>query len=441
MTLTQKTAKNIGIIFLATIFNRVVRFISKIILARLLLPADFGLVALGSLAIETLNLFRDVGMGSALIYQKKQVKEAANTAFILIPIIAVILFITAYFIAPFVAAFFGELAVTEIVRILAIVLIIGSLGSVPATLLEKELNFKKAVIPQIASTIVYAIVAISLALNGFGFWSLVYGALASSFGNLITIWCVSPWRPEFRFNKQAAMELVGYGKHILGVGILVFLATNLDDAIVGKILGMSALGMYTIAYSISNLPATNITHLINRVMFPTYSALQDDKERLKIAYVKTLKYVSLLSIPLAFGIIAIAHDFVYVILTEKWIPTIALIQILCFYGLVRAIGAATGDIFKAIGKPRLLTFFTAIPLIIFIIFVIPVIEYYGLVGICILVTISEAVSVTFAFMKVNRILEISLVEFSNIIKNPFLAGSLSLIFTVFTRSLTSPVSA
>jgi O-antigen/teichoic acid export membrane protein len=433
MNLKQKTVQNIGIVFIAAVFTRLIKFVSTIILARILLPEDFGLVAIASIFLNLLDMFKDLGVGNALIYKKEKVDDAADTAFIIIPLLGAVLFAIAYFSAPFAAIFFGDAIVTDIIRVSAITFLLAPFGSVPSILFEKNLDFKKSQTPQIISSTVSSVLSIFLALVGFGVWSLIYSGLIGAVTGLLVIWKITPWRPRLRFDLSIAKELFGYGKHILASSFFIFLATNLDSTIIGRLLGVTALGLYSMAYRISNYPVTNVTYLISGVMFPTYSKLHGAGGKLKKAYLMTFKYVSLLSIPASFGILIITNDFVQVVMKPKWGPIIPIIQILCFYGLVRSLGATTGEIFKATGKPKLLAFFTAMSLGLFVLLVIPAITFYGVVGVCVITTFSEGFTVVFALREVNRILGISLKEFSDMLKDPFVAGSLALLVAYLVK--------
>nr|QNO41761.1 lipid II flippase MurJ [Methanosarcinales archaeon ANME-2c ERB4]QNO42739.1 lipid II flippase MurJ [Methanosarcinales archaeon ANME-2c ERB4] len=408
MTLAKKAAYGIAWVTLSSILIRVFNFATKIILARLLAPADFGLLAIGLLAINSMGLLRDLGFGAALIYKKDDSDHtAANTAFMLLPIIASVLFVLAYLSAPYVAMFFDTAAVEPIVRVLALTFIISSFGTVPSMLLEKELEFKKKVLPETVPVAGYACVTIGLALHGYGVWSLVYGQIVSAVLMAVLIWVVSDWRPTFKFDRGVARELFGYGKHILGASVVIFLITNIDDAIIGRMLGMEALGFYTMAYTISNLPATQITHLVSRVMFPAYSKLQDDRDALRRAYLKTLKYVSMLSIPAAFGIFVIAPDFVSVVLGVKWMPAVPALQVLCFFGLSRSIAATTGSIFQATGRPEILLKTSFIQLIVMVLLIYPLVIRYGIVGVGLAVTIPIFIQAIVQVYIVHRILHMN----------------------------------
>jgi len=406
MGLAEKTVKNTAIVFLAEAFSRLARLGTKIILARLLLPQDFGLIAVAAICIETLNLFRDLGVGPALVYRQERVEEAANTAFVLIIIFSAVLAVISYTAAPYISDYFNEPQVSLIVRVFTITFIISSLQVLPMTLLEKGLEFKKAVTPTVVSTIAYSIVAVYMAYNGYGVWSLVYGGLIASVFGLFTVWHLSPMRPSPNLNPKIARELLGYGKHVLAATLIAFAAANLDDLVVGKALGMTALGFYALAYNISNWPANQVSQGINRVMFPTFSKLQDDAVRLRRAYLKTLSYVGLVSFPLSFGLLVISPIFVPVVLTEKWLPIVPLIQVMCFYGLSRAFGKTAGTLFQAKGKPQFVTYYSSI-ILVFLLSMMPFVSRLGLIGVSLMVTSGFIYSSILAFRRANEILGVS----------------------------------
>jgi len=350
--LEQKTVHGVTCVALITIIRRFLNFIVKIILARLLEPTDFGLVAIGLLVINTFDLFRELGFSSALIYKGDDSEHtAANTAFIILPIIGTILFVVSYISAHYIATFFNNPTIEHIIRILSLTFIISSFGNVPYTLIEKELEFKKEVLPETISRIGYACVAIGLALLGYGVWSIVYGQVISVALLTVFVWLVSDWRPSFNFDITVAKDLFGYGKHALAASIFVFIVTNIDDAIIGKIIGITALGFYTVAYSIATLPTTNITYLVTKVAFPMYSKLREDERVLKKAFLKTVNYVAMICIPVSFGIFILAPEIIHVVFGDKWSPSIPLLQILCVYALSRSLLASCGSVMYAVGRP------------------------------------------------------------------------------------------
>jgi O-antigen/teichoic acid export membrane protein len=434
VSLARKAAHGMVWVTISAIITKVLGFVTSIILARLLAPADFGLLAIGLLAINTMGIFRDLGFGAALIYKKDDSNHAAaDTAFILLPVVASILFALAYLSAPSIAIFFNNTETEPIIRVLALTFVISSLGTVPSMLLEKELEFKKKVLPEVLPQVGYAVVTIGLALYGYGVWSLVYGQIVSAVLTAGLIWMVTDWRPSFRFNKGVARELFGYGKHILGASVLIFLITNIDSAIVGKMLGMEALGFYTLAATIANLPATQITFLISRVMFPAYSKLQDDTDAMKNAYLKTLKYVSMLSIPAAFGIFVLAQDFVRVVLGERWMPAVPALQVLCFYGLMRSISATTGNVFQAKGKPQIVSKFASIQLLAMSFIIYPLTSSYGIFGTSIAVTVPAVIIHLYGILLVCRIFDENVIDVFKVVSIPLAGSIIMAIFIYFIK--------
>jgi len=436
MPLVKKTAQAMGWVTLIAILTKLLFYVTQIILARILAPADFGVLAIGLLVISTMDLFRDLGFGTTLIYKKDDLKHtAANTAFILLPISASMLFLIAYFSAPYIAMFFDNPPIKPIIQVLALTFIISSFGTVPSMLLEKELEFKKKVIPEIVPIIGYAFVATWLATDGYGVWSLVYGQIVSAILTAGLIWLVSDWRPTFCFDRKIARVLFDYGKHIMSASVLIFIITNIDDAIVGKILGAEALGFYTVAYTISNLPATQITHLISRVMFPIYSKIQDNKNALKDAYMKTLFYVSMLSIPTSIGILIISPTFVPLVLGDKWMPAIPALQILCFYGLFRSIAATTGSIFYSMGKPEILFKTSMIQLIIMIILMPFLVTKFGIIGMSLSVLFPLVIITAIQLYLVGDLLDIKCKNITKVFFVPILSSILMILWFEFESQI------
>lgn len=407
MSLKNQTVQGLAWVALSTIIKKFLSFATQIVLARLLTPGDFGLIAIGLLAINTMGLFRDLGFGVALIHKKDDSNHtAANTAFVILPFVALILVLIAYFSAPYIALFFDNGIVEHMVQVLALTFVISSFGTVPSILLEKELEFKKKVIPETVPIVGYACFTILLALKGYGIWSLVYGQIVSAILTAGSIWIVSAWRPTFKFDSKAAKELFAYGKHVISGTIIIFIITNIDDAIVGRILGSEALGFYTMAFLISNLPATQITHIISRVMFPTYSKLQDNKDALRNAYMKTLNYISTLTIPASLGILVIGPELINVILGEKWAPSIVALQVLCIFGLLRSIGATCGPIFQATGNPIILRNSGILKLLLFLVMVFPLTINYGILGMSLATTLPVLITIIFELLMVSKIIGI-----------------------------------
>lgn len=429
MSLKDKTVHGILWVSLSNIILKIINFIISVILARLLEPSDFGLVAIALIIVNFFEIFRDLGIGPALIHRKEDKDVAADTAFFIFPAVAVIFYAISYFIAPAAADFFREEELEILIRVLSLTFVIWSFGNLPRTLLTKDLEFKKMVIPQLLPKISYGVVAIVMALLGFGVWSLVGGRFVLEVLSVITIWHALDWRPSFRFNKKIALELLSYGKHVITATIIIFMISVIDVTFIGRLLGSESLGYYSIALGIAGLLTLQVSVLLSQVMFPVYSRMQGDMDKLGWAYLKTIKYFSIIVFPAAFGIISVAWYFIKVVYGDKWLPAVAVLQVLCLYGLNIAMLRTTENLYLASGRPRIMTTINLLQFILMAILIYPLTIKYGILGTGIAATIPSMLMVFFTFNEAGKIIDKS---FLTIVKTllPAAAGSLIMVLLV-----------
>lgn len=405
MTLRGKVSRGVFWEGGAMLVNRGVGFLVSLVLARLLAPEFFGLLAIAMLAINSLVFLQELGFSSALIYRQSDVEAAANTAHWTVIASSMALYLVAFIAAPLVAQFFRNPEVTPVLRVLALTIIISSLSRVPYTLLFKDLDFRKKVVPEFVGSLVGNVGAVLLALAGWNIWALVAGELINSSVTTVVMFIVSPWRPRLQFEVKLFKELFGYGKYVATSQVLIFGVTNVDDLFVGRMLGDAALGYYGMAYSVSNTPATNITRLVTRVTFPAFSKMQADAARMRHAYFEVVHRVSLVAMPIAIVTIVFAADFVHVLLTDKWAPAIVPIQILAVYGLIRSVAATMGIIFQSGGKPQWLSSIALWRLVTMTALLYPAIRWGGLIGVCVLSVAVAIVDFIISAHMVDKIVE------------------------------------
>jgi O-antigen/teichoic acid export membrane protein len=261
-------------------------------------------------------------------------------------------------------------------------------------------------------------------------WSLVGGRLVLNVLSLITIWHAIDWRPSYKFDKKAALEMIGYGKHIMAANVIAVFISVIDVTFIGRMLGSESLGYYSIALGIAVLLTTQVSGLLSQVMFPAYSKMQGDRDALKRAYLKTLKYLSIIAIPAAFGIAAVAWDFVKVVYSDKWLPAVAALQVLCFYGLNRSLLGTTGQLYLASGKPEIMTKFNLLQLILMSILMYPLTIRYGILGTSIAAALPSALMVFLTFKEAGKIIEES---FAYIARSfvPGITGSLIMVMAIY----------
>ncbi len=399
----------------AALVGQGLSFLVSLLLARLLTPEYFGLLAIANLAIQSLVFFQERGFSSALIYRQKDVEAAANTAHWTILASSALLYLVAFVSAPLVAQFFHSPESMPVLRVLALTMVINSFSRVPYTLLTKELDFRKKVLPELTASLIGNLAALLLAWVGWRVWALVAGELISALLVTLLVYAISPWRPRLQFVRSIFHELFGYGKHIAVSQVLIFGITNIDDMFVGRMLGQAALGQYGLAYKISNTPATNITRVVNRVTFPAYSILQADQERLRSAFFRQVRFVGALAMPIGVATVIFAHDFVYAVLNESWAPAIVPMQILAVYGVIRSVAANMGVIFQAGGKPQWLTGIAVWRLITMALLLYPFISRGGLVGVSLLSAGVAAVDFIIAAYLVDKILDARMVTYARIL--------------------------
>ena len=392
---------------LATVASKSLSLLRKLILARLLVPGDFGLIGYASLTIGVLELFKELGFSSALIYRKEDIEEAANTTFVAVLVSSVFLYGLAWGTSPLIAGFFRNDALVSVLRVLSITLILSAISQVPLTLMAKGMGFRKKVIPQIIAGFVGTTVSIILALNGYGVWSIVYGQLIISAMMAILVWFFYPWRPTFVFSWSVAKDLWNYGRHIIGSQIMVFFITNIDDAFVGRLKGDAALGTYTLAYELSNLPATHLSRIVGQVMFPAFSRVQSDLTRLREAFFRSVKFVALAAFPIAMITMVFAADFIDVAYGKKWALTVVPLQLLTVYGLARAIAVNMGNVFKVGGKPKWLVYIASLRLAVMAICLYPVTKYRGVIGVSALSAVVAVIDFFLSVYLTNRIVQAS----------------------------------
>lgn len=404
MNLRQKVTQSVFWVGVSMLGSRAISFVIQIVLARILVPEYFGLVHLCTLTMDALQLFGEMGFSAALIYRKDRVREAADVTFFAAAGTAVLLYAVAFAGAPVVGTFFRNDEVPSVLRVLAVVMVINSVGQVPFVLLARELDFRRRVVPDLVPAFGYGLVAVSLALAGLGVWSLVVGRIAEALLRVVLVWWVVPWRPTWTFDRGLAKEMFAYGRHIIASKILVFGITNVDDVFVGRMTSAADLGYYGLAYGLSNLPATQITRLVNQIMFPALSRLQDEPERMRRVFFQSMRYVSLLAVPIAVATIVFARDFVYVVYGAKWAPAIVPIQFLGVYGGIRAVAANMGNVFKAGGHPEWLTYIALWRLATMLLFLYPATKRWGIVGVSALSAGVAVVDFGITVAMVNRIL-------------------------------------
>lgn len=410
--------------------QRLLQLAKLIILARLLNPSDFGLMGIALLTIATLETFSQTGFQAALIQKKENTKPYLDTAWTVLILRGFILFAILYLIAPYIAIFFKVQEAKLIIQIIGVSVLFKALTNIGVIYFRKELEFNKEFLYQFSATLADFFVAVPIALIFRNVWALVFGLLASNLVRLIMSYLIHPYRPRFSLNLEKAKELFGFGKWVFGSSILIFLITQGDDAFVGKFLGITMLGFYQLAYRISNMPATEITHVISQVSFPVYSKLQDNIAKLKEAYLKILQVTTFLSFPIAGLIFVLASDFTRIFLGEKWMLMVPAMQMLALWGLIRSVGATTGPVFYGTGRPKIATKLQFVQLILLIIFIYPLTVRWGILGTSLSVVFASLIPNLMASYETIKITRCGISTFARLIWVPLINTLIGILFII-----------
>ena len=367
-------------IFSLRIINRGLGFIRTIILAKLLSPDDFGLLGIAMLAISTLETFTETGFQTALVQTDEKVDTYLDSVWTVSAIRGILLFSIIFFSAPLIAKFFNSPDAIFVIKVIALSSFISGFRNIGVVLFQKDLEFGKQFVYELSGTFVNLLVSISVAFILRNIWALVWGGLAAHCVQLILSFIIHPYHPRFKLDPNKIKSLLPFGKWIFGSSIVTFLVTNGDDIFVGKILGTTALGLYQMAFLISNLSATEVALVVSRVTFPVYSKIQKDSQRLSSAYSDVLQIVAFLSILIAGGIFILAPEFTKIFLSEKWLPMVPAMQVFALASVARSIVATTSPVFSAIGRPDLGTKFQTLRLILLVMLIYPFTLHWGLTG-------------------------------------------------------------
>lgn len=308
-------------------------FIFGIILARLISPSDYGLIGMLSVFISLGQVFVASNFMTALIHKQDRTSDDFNTVFIFNIGIALLFYLILYFSADLIADFYSEPKLSMLTRVISLNIVLYSLSFVQITIFTIELDFRRQAIISVISVILSGIIGIAFAIAGYGAWALVWrtilGAGISSFG----LWIISSWRPNYKFSIQSFKELFAFSSKLLLGDLFDAIYRNINNVLIGKFYGAESIGYYLRAKQLQDLPSVSITEITQKVTFPILSTIQNDDERLAFTFKKIICFTSYIVIGLMFLLMTVAKPLIVITLTEKWLKSVEIFQILCFAGI------------------------------------------------------------------------------------------------------------
>ena len=344
--------KQISFSALGSIGTRAGQFIAFIILARLLSPDEFGLLAMLNVLGAFAMIFIDMGLGAALIHNRNASAIHYSSAFALNLSLGVVFYFLMFFLSGQIAIFFDEPALSTLSKVFSSIFLLNAIGVVPMSILQKSGNFHLISAAELSSMFIASVIGITLATKGFGPWALIWWKLSSSGLRSLLFLSLSKWKPAIKVKKDEIVELWRYLRYLIGSRILNYAVQNLDDLLVGKIAGSANIGLYNTSYRIMTLPRNLSGSIINRVMLSKYASLQINLPAIKAYHLRISRLIALLTFPVNFAVIVIADHLVLNIFGAQWEQMVFILQLFAIRTLWAPIGALNSAIYLSLGATK-----------------------------------------------------------------------------------------
>jgi len=353
MSLGNKMFKGMAWNAIERITVQALQFVLGIVLARLLTPEEYGILGILLVFIAISQVFIDSGFTKALIQKKDRSVEDISTVFWFNVIIGVLCYLVLWISAPFIADFYEFPILNVLLKVLALSLILNALFAVPSTLFTIDLDFKTLTKVNLTSVIVSGIIAIILAYCGYGVWALVWQTLIRSISSVIFIWIIIKWKPRIVFSKNSFDNLFSFGSKLLLSNLMATFFSNLNAILIGKYIGARDLGNYTRGIQFSDFVFLIFNSALNNVLLPALAPMQDEKKSLIVNLKKIIKSSAIVLIPIFMGLSAMAEPIIKVLLTDKWIMAVPIMQLFCYARLITIISGVNINLLYVLGRTDL----------------------------------------------------------------------------------------
>jgi len=331
-----------------------VQFVVMVVLARLLTPDDFGLIAMLLVFTSIGTLLVDSGFGAALIQRQQTTADDETTVFVFTMVVGVATALVLALSAPAIAAFFGQPKLIDLTRVMAVVLPLGGFAAVPDALLTMKLNFKARARAEVVASLCSGTMAVILALRGFGVWSLAWQGIVSIGVRGVLLWVYSGWRPRGHYRAASFRSLFGFGGYMLLTGLMNATAMRLQSLLIGKLFDARALGFYTLAQNTQQAPASLIDGILKRVGLPVFSTIAQDRSKLRTALRASLRMAMFLFVPCMVGLAVVARPLIDLVYGARWIPAAPILSILSLSAALYPIHILNLAAIGALGRSNLL---------------------------------------------------------------------------------------
>jgi O-antigen/teichoic acid export membrane protein len=425
-------------------FDSIMKFALKLLLAKLLLPEDFGLIGMCLIFIGITQAIAQMGMNAALI-QKKSDSEAEkmyDTAFWTNLGFSIVLYIVLSFgIAPFVSYFYEEPILTQILPYLSLPILIQPFSLIPTTILTRKLDFKSLTKSFNLATMISGIIAVLMAYYGYGVWALITNQVLAIGLAVPTLYHFTKWAPKLTWNRGYFKEIFNFGIYSTGTSLTRSVMGNVDKLIIGKMMGKELLGAYTLAITLTEHLASFLVRITNKVIYPVFSHQQDEKDKLRHFYLLIMKVNAIMVYPIMFFLICFAEEIIVTFFGENWVNAILPLKIIAVAMIVNVLSNGFDAMLRARGKPKME--FKIIALVNISV-LIPLLflgsYFYGMVAASLAIPLNSIVLVTTATLVLKKEIELRIIDILKTIKSAMAGGSLGLIIVYSIKLLTTDLN-
>ncbi len=430
MTLAKRTLKGIGWYGSAHIINKGVDFLSILILARLLQPADFGVVGIVVSISTIFQMITELGMSTAIIQNAEIDAADLSTAFWVNLLVSLPLFFLIWIASPWLAVFYKAPVLAPLMTLYAITIPLAALAAVQRAVLVRQIYFRKVSLIDSLATVGRGVTSVSLALLGWEVWSLVWGYLTARLLMTLALWFSSRWKPSWQFSRSSLKKLFGFGLWVLLTRMTTSFGHQADVLVAGRFLSSAGLGYYTYGLKLANLLPQELNQVISSVLLPAMSRVQSEMGKIRQAYSQALQALSSINVPMMVGMALTAPTWVPFLLGERWINLTPVFQILCVVGLMNGLGGSLlVAVLLALGKVQT-TFWLALFQVLVVIPLVFLGSRGGATGVAVCVASFYVIYRLVYQIQINRLIGMSFVQYLRIIQ-PSFAALLPMIFMVF----------
>jgi O-antigen/teichoic acid export membrane protein len=404
--ITRVVVRGVGLAASGFVLSNVLTIVFYLVLARLVTPREFGVLAAGSVLVYLSATFVESGLAAALVRRDEDVDEAASTVFFATAAAGAGFALLALAAAPLVGRFFGSGRVGSVAAAMSGILFLRSLGIVPNTLLQMRFSFLRRVVVGPAGVLGFGIAAVTATANGWGVWGLVLGSYVSTSVELVLAWAFVRWRPRLALASVAMWRsLASFGRHVLAADTVMGAADKVDSVVIGRFLSTAALGQYRYAWRVAVLPLAAVVNVAAYVLYPAFARIAADEERFQAAFLRALRWLSIVGLPASLILLPLGKPLVVLAFGETWAPAGRALTAMCAFAAGHTYDSLASEAWKAAGRPDMLPrmhLLNAVSLVVFMLAFLPL----GLTGMGAALSLSSLVVAVYALQGAGRVLRI-----------------------------------